>query len=70
MRLEGGARNGPRLLGVGGMAGRDRQPVFPIQSIENGKQQGNNGEIDTDPQQICSGVSRSITPQPETVGRA
>jgi hypothetical protein len=52
------------------MAGRDRQPVLPIQSIENGKQQGNNGEIDTDPQQICSGVSRSITPQPETVGRA
>ena len=66
MRLEGGARNGPRLLGVGGMAGRDRQPVLPIQSIENGKQQRNDAEIDTDPQQICSGVSRSITALTET----
>ena len=48
------------------MAGRDRQPVFPIQSIENGKQQRNYAEIDTDPQQICSGVSRSITALTET----
>jgi hypothetical protein len=38
--------------------------------MENRRQQRNDAEIDTDPQQICSGMSRSITPQPETVGRA
>jgi hypothetical protein len=52
------------------MAGRDRQPVIPIQSIENGRQQRNDAEIDTDPQQICSEMSRSITALTETVVRA